>query len=455
MMDRMHCALPAAEKKKKEYPLLGIMAAVILLYAAPFVSSWISVVSFVILLYRLVRYDARVFAVDYCMLMPISALAKAGGRIPLVIYLCLLAGIWHLIRGGIRRDASYVLLILLLNYLIARMQMNINDFVLCFGQMFVLCVLLPKQDERSAERAAKTFCVSLIVSSTYAFALRNTYQLRAVTGTAYGAMWGTNAVRFCGLFSDPNYYMIFLIVALALLIKLKNSDRIGNLAFWVQVGCLAVFGIQTYSKTFFLMFILLAGIFVIWQYWNKKVIRGVLFTMAGVIGLAAVLTMENSPFAVVLNRLTSSRNLSDLTTGRIDLYLMYLEEITSSVPIFLFGKGMAAEALYRDPHNLYLEVAYYTGVIGLILMAAFYAAMLRIMVRRVTGAPRQNLLAKYEVLGTVLVLYLSLHGMFSQLLYAALFLALLAILITEKPGEDGPQTGGTKGEISGGGVRRE
>lgn len=415
-----------------DYPVLGIGAAVILLYLAPFVTSWLAAVSVLICGYRILRYNARVFAVDYCMLMPVSALTKINGGVALLIYLCLLAGIIYLFRGGFRASAPYLILVLLMNYLFLRMQMDINDFVLCFGQMFVLGVLVPEQDEKSAERAIKAFCWSLILSSCYAYVLRNTGPLRVVTGTADGNMWGTNVTRFCGLFSDPNYYSTFLIVAIALLLKLRDGGRIRSLWFIAGVLVLTAFGILTYSKMFFLMLVMLMLVYVVWQYWNKKVFRGVFLTAAAILALVVLLTMENSPFAVVLDRLTSARTLKELTTSRSSVLAVYIREITKSIPAFLFGKGLAADALYRDPHNLYVEIAYYVGVVGLILILSLYISITAYMVRRTRDFPRQNFIAKYLVLVSILGMYLSLQGMFMLYLYAVLFLGYLSVLLPPK-----------------------
>lgn len=418
--------------EKTEYPILGIMVAVILLYLAPFVSTWLSVASILICAYRMVRYNARVFAVDYCMLMPISALAKIDNGAPLLIYLCLLAGILYLIRGGFRVNACYLQLLVLLNYLFIRMQMNVNDFVLCFGQLFVLCTILPEQDTGSAERAIKAFCSSLIISSAYAFLLRNTYALRAMTGTVYGPMWGTSIIRFCGLFADPNYYATFLVVGIALLLKLKDSEKIRNFYFWFGTGCMAFFGVITYSKMFFLMLVLLIGVYVVWQYWNKKFFRGIFLTVIAFAAMVLVLTMEDSPFSIILQRFGNAKNLRELTTGRTYVVSMYLKEITSSFQYVLFGKGLAAETLYREPHNLYIEIVFYVGIVGLVLLLCFCAAMMNAMLRRGGRISKENIIAKYMVIMSVMGMYMSLHGLFTPILYSELFLAYLSVLITKK-----------------------
>lgn len=417
--------------RTNKYPLLTMAAAVLLMMLAPFTTSWLAAVSFVICLYRVVRYDAGVFAVDYCILIPISALMKVGAGIPLAIYLSLIAGIWYFIRDGVRVDRNMVVaLVLLLNYLLARMQLNINDFVLLFGQVFAIFVLLSKQDSRSAEQAARAYCFSLLISSVYAYLLRNTSGLADVTGMSSIPMFGTNLKRFCGLAGDPNFFMTYVITGIALALKLRDCRAIGSTAFWVEMVGLSLLGVITYSKAFLLMYVLTIGMYVVWQLWSKNLIKGMCFSIFAVVVLFAIMTAEDSPFAVIINRLTSAQNLGDLTTGRTRIFAAYWEALTDSLPSFLFGKGMAAEALYRDPHMVYLEVAYYLGFVGTALLLMVYAGLFSMANELCAGGEKQSLLSRYAVLILVLVAYLSLHGIFTQMFHAELFLAALGLMVT-------------------------
>jgi len=271
--------LRADRKMNNNYPALSMIVAVFLLYLVPFTTLLLAVAATAICLYRVIRYDARVYAVDYCIMAPIMVLSRVGGGVPLMLYLSFFAAVRYFLFRGFRKEASYVILLLLLNYLVLRMQMDINAFVLCFGQLFTLCILIPEQDSESAEWAVKAFCLNLLISSIYTWLFRNNYVIRSITGAEALALWGTNIKRFKGLFADPNFYMTLLTVAIALLLKLKDSNRIGTGYFAFMLLGMTVFGILTYSKTFFLMFVLLVGIYVVWQYWNKKVFRGLFFTI--------------------------------------------------------------------------------------------------------------------------------------------------------------------------------
>lgn len=435
-MQLQKTGLRMIEGATNEYPVGTMLAAVLLMLLSPFVTTWLTVASFALFLYRVVRFDAKVFLVDYCILIPMSNLMKLQNSVPLSIYLCLLAGIWYLVRGGLKANGTTVLLFALLNYLLLRMQMNINDMVLMFGQMLAIYVLVPRQDLRSSRRAVQAFCTSLILTSVYAYILRNTSALADLTGMSDAPMWGTGLKRFSGLVTDPNYYMSLLVVGIALLMKLKDCGYVSTLWFWVQVVILTVFGVMTYSKTFFLMLILLLGIYVLWQYWNKRVMKGIFFTAAAVIALMLVFTMEDSPFAVVLNRLTSAQNFNELTTSRMNVFRLYWQAFTADLPTILFGKGLAAEALYRDPHNIYLEMGYYIGVVGFLLTIAMYASVAASGLAVAARGPKQTLLGKYVVLAMVMIIYFSLQGIFLQVLHAEMLLSVLAMMVTKEVAQE-------------------
>ena len=425
----------APVSREEKYPLLGIIAVLALNYAAPFVSHWLPVLALVLCVIRVVRYNEKVFATDYAILISVTVLFQTPGRMSLLIYLCLFADVWYFLRRGVKAEAAVVLMLLLLNYLLLRMQMSVNRFLLCFGQLFLLRILLPMQDVKSAERAAKAFCISLLVASVYALMVRNTWQFASIRGPEDPVFFGSSIIRFYGPFQDPNYYSMLLITALALLTKLKDSRRIGWFIFLTGSLLFAVFGILTYSKSFFLSFVLLVAVYLVWQFWNRRVFRGICLTAVIVIAGSILLFSEGSPFAVVISRLTASTNISDLTTGRTDVFLRYYRAITEDVGSIFFGKGLAQPNLGLDLHNLFLEIAYYLGLTGLILMVAYYASLIHAID---VNLKQQNLVARYVVLFVVLMFHMTLHGMIIFHTYAAFFMAAVAMMILPAKAEETP-----------------
>lgn len=416
---------------KNEYPHLSIALATLLLYMAPFVSVWLAVPSFAICIYRTIRYDAKVFATDFVILLPLTSLTKVPNVPALLAYWILLAGIWCFVRGGMRKEISFMLLIVLANYLLTRMQMDVNSLALLLGSLFMTCLILPKQDEKSAERAVKMFITSLIISSIYAFLLRNTAPIRAICGADAYAFFGSNVKRFKGLFQDPNYYMTLVVVAIALLMKMKECNMVTMGQFLAQGLVLVTFGMLTYSKTFFLVFVLLAGMYVFWQFRSKKIVSGMVWTTLALACLAAILFVKNSPFEVIIERFTSAKSIRDLTTGRSELVLYYWRAITQDMKSFFFGKGLSATALWRDPHNIYLETVYYLGVVGFLLILSVFINLAREMKTRVSQIG-QHWISRYIVLLMMLILYCSLHGLFQVSFYGELFLAMLSLMLVKK-----------------------
>ena len=139
--------------------------------------------------------------------------------------------------------------------------------------------------------------------------------------------------------------------------------------------------------------------------------------------------------AVVIARLTSADTISDLTTGRTDVYAQYLEAICKNAGTFLFGYGLDDEGLFKDTHNLVLELAYYIGVIGMVLYIGFYSVMFKKMNGKL-GSVSQNVIAKYILVIMMIALYFSLNGAFVSMFYSEAFLTLMAVLLIKPVQQD-------------------
>ena len=416
---------------KKQYPIRGILIVMGLLCLSPFLWSIPSYIAFGICLCRMVRYDAKVFAVDYCAILPLTQVFRTHGGLSLLLCYGLLTTLWHLFRGGIRGDVRYGAMILLLNYLVARMQLDVSAFLLCIGQLMMLCVLLPKQDDKSSANAALAFCLGLLFASVYAYAFRNTDQLRSIQGEAVEAVYGTGIFRFRGTLSDPNYYMTMLITGLTVLVKLLDCGWIKFPVFLGLAGIFALLGVMTYSKTFFLMLVLFALIYVIWQFYSKRYIYGGALVALGLLAALWALLSDRSPFAVVLSRFGSG-SLNEITTGRMEVYIDYLRESASSFGSLMFGKGLGAAGLYKAPHNLYVELIYYIGIVGLLLYVGFFAAMVVVLKKKDKRIREQHFISRYSSVIMLAALFFTLHGMRQIVFYGDAFVMLMAIMILPK-----------------------
>lgn len=418
------------------YPFWGMAFVTASLLASLFLSHYLVYLAFFVCIYRMVKYDLTVFSVDYCVLLPLSMLFRTSGGMALMVYLSILAVIWYLFRRGIRVNLALFVTFLLAIYLLLRFETG--NYVLVLSQMVLLYIMLPRQDTQSAENSVKGFCISLFISSLYALLFRHTYQIQALRGTEVPAFFGSSYYRFQGLFADPNYFNALLITSIAILLKLKDLQRVTVSFFYLIGGSFVLFGLLTYSKSFFLCLILLVGIYVLWQLRDRKVFWASLIVIAVMLAATVMLLLEFTPLMVILQRFTGSKTLSSMTTGRTDVFLLYWAQVTKSFSNFFIGLGQKAYRIYKDPHNLYLEIMYHTGLVGLSLFVIYVFSMIREARKKIKGQHMRNFFSKYVVMIVVLTVFCALHGIFSVMLYGIFYLVFLSIMLIKKPEVNNP-----------------
>lgn len=435
-MDKVLTKQNSLQDGVEEYPLMGIAIALLLLYASPFVSTMLVYLAFAICVMRILAFDEKVFAADYCVLSAVSLLFKTSGGFSLLVVLSIFAGIWYIFRNGLVISSGLVILILFLDYLLFRMQSNYGGFIICASQLILLYVLIQKQNRESVLLTAKLFCVNLFFSSVYALVFRNTSQIRRVRGKEVLAYFGSSKYRFMGLFEDANYYMVLVVIAAALLIVLRRSNEISTRIYLIMTAGFLIFGSLTYSKTFAIAASVVYLIIMITQLRVKKFFRFIVLLLIAVAAFYVALHFSNTPLYTMMYRFTSAGNMNDLTTGRSWLLRAYLDKITQSAKSEIFGFGLSQDLLQRGTHNLFLEITYYTGLVGL----AFYVVYSVYLIRFSNSGSRSRgtfLLLKYIVLIMLVLLYMSLQGMFSVVTYAMFLLGAGSVRIYENGGEAG------------------
>lgn len=418
------------QPEKIEYPIGTMAACLLLIYFSPFISPLLNYAAFAICLYRIVRYDESVFAIDYCVLAGVSYIFLSTGRVSLLAWLSIVSALWYMIKSGVQSNVSFILLLLLLDYMLLRMQTAINTFVLCFSQFMLLYVLFSTQKKEGIIQSAKYFCGSVLFSSMYALVFRNASQIRTLLGRESAAYWGSSLTRFQGLFRDPNYYMTMVVISIALLVILYMNEYISRKIFLAGVSCFVFFGALTYSKTFLIALGIFAIIFLGMLIYRKHYLIGIgsMILISG-----AAMALSNTLFSVTLYRITSTHNLYDLTTGRSQLIVEYFEEITNTAGSLFFGAGLSAGILERGTHNLFLEIIYYFGLVGLVLMIAYFISFLHLAAFRFgNGSKNPNGVFRYAVLIIFLLLFCTLQGMTFAITYVMLYLSILATVITPR-----------------------
>lgn len=415
-------------QNKLHYPIPGICAILALIYLSPFVSSWLNYVAFMICIYRLVKYDERIFSVDYCCLISVATVFALPGGLSFVVVLSLIAEVWFIIRDGLVVENSLVSLLLLVCYLMLRMQYSISDFLLCVSQLLIIYLMISFLDIQTIVLDIELFALNVGISSIYALLFRNSPAIINIIGAEVPAYFGSSLTRFQGLFRDPNYYMSLVIMSIVLLTLLYIKKYISKYLFLLGIGCMFLFGALTYSKTFIFLLCLYWLLCLFYLIRQKRYIFAVAFA-AGTVCPAILLS--NTLFATTLYRITSASSVSELTTGRTALFEIYWREVLSSPGIMLLGKGMSAQLLEKGTHNLFLEIQYYIGLIGLILFFFYFGTLIILVKKKRTTVCAASRMFNYSSLIVFIALFCSLQGMFSISVYTLLYLAVISIGIPQ------------------------
>lgn len=411
-----------------QYPIPGICAILTLIYLSPFVGAWLNYLAFSLCIYRLAKYDVRTFSIDYCCLISVAAVFVLPSGISFVVVLCLIADAWFVIRDGLAINSALALLVLLVCYLLLRMQFAVSDFLLCVSQFIIIYLMLSFLDAQTIVLDIESFIINMVVSSAYALLLRKTSAITHMTGAEVAAYYGSSLTRFKGLFRDPNYYMSLVIMAIVLLTLLYIKKYTSRRAFLLSIACMLLFGALTYSKTF----ILLLGLY--WLLCLFYLIRGKRYLLAFIYIFATAflaVILSDTLFATTLYRLTSASSVRELTTGRSILLEIYGREIISSPDILLFGKGMSAQLLKKGTHNLFLEIQYYVGLTGLILYLLYFGILTAQVQKKYAAGNAAARLFSYSPLIVFIAAFCSLQGMFSVSVYTLLYLSIISIGIAQ------------------------
>lgn len=183
--------------------------------------------------------------------------------------------------------------------------------------------------------------------------------------------------RFSGIQTNPNFYTMDITIAISALLYMIGMKK-HHWYDYVLVVALLGFGILSLSLSFILTIGVVFLIYFIYKITQlpklsfdvKSLMRGLFFIF---LTLFIISQISNLPYMnIYIQRLGIGsfvdKNLSDLTTGRSDIWADYLNLYLSDWKIFLFGIGFSVETYnLRQAHSYYLELLVHLGIIGTII----------------------------------------------------------------------------------------
>lgn len=184
--------------------------------------------------------------------------------------------------------------------------------------------------------------------------------------------------RLSGFYGDANFYSAHILVAVAtLLITLRKAKKLSATILHLGgIGLLIYFGMLSVSKMFILslavLFIFWFLIFIFEKRESLSKLRLILL-LAVVVGLAAMSNLFTEQINQYLIRFSMAEDSTSFTTGRSELFMMYIDYLLSSVKHLFLGMGLSPEYLNgRSSHNTFIQLFYQVGVFGIVLILAWW-----------------------------------------------------------------------------------
>lgn len=213
------------------------------------------------------------------------------------------------------------------------------------------------------------YSTGIILATVYAQFNNLFPNLREVIGrideSTIRSFTGEQFTRLTGLYNNPNFFSMDVTMALSCWICyfLKRNIKKTEYLFIIV---LSILGLLSLSNSFLLayMFLLVVAIVSILKYNFKK---GVLSIAAIVMLLMVVWNILSEDTLYILlvrvERMRYAGDVAEMTTGRADLWMLYLDYTLSSIRNVFFGAGLGRVFDYAA-HNYFIELLFHLGVVG-------------------------------------------------------------------------------------------
>lgn len=187
---------------------------------------------------------------------------------------------------------------------------------------------------------------------------------------------------FSAYVADAAYFcaVLYGFVFFDLLENSKNFSKKGKYLRIITV-VLCVFAIILTSKRGLIVALAISCIFtyVIWKKASFKTIVTICTACALAYIFVLILGKNNEAIGNFLARFDTSEN-GDITTGRTEIWAIALEHLTNVV--FGMGTGSTNTILKSGCHNIYLQILYEHGFIGLTIYIYFFIYNLKTAIQR-------------------------------------------------------------------------
>lgn len=210
------------------------------------------------------------------------------------------------------------------------------------------------------------YSLGIIVSSICALA--NSEIVRAyVSDLIVRVDTGTVIKRFSGLYQNANYFSMEVSIALAGNLALFLDNEESKKEFFPIGIILLLLGIMSQSKTFIITASIMAIFMVVYKVKDALidvVITGAIIGILCIIFRSQIKDLIDVYFSRLVVFQNSSTSVSEMTTGRSDIWSVYLGVLANNPRVFILGNGIETEVNGLPAHNYFLEAIYCFGIVG-------------------------------------------------------------------------------------------
>lgn len=266
------------------------------------------------------------------------------------------------------------------------------------------------KSEQEHKRLFMYYIAGMIVSSLLRFADSAFFTIEEYVAAQTEHFGGMTTTRFAGLYTDPNYYSINVIIAMCLLIVLYRRREV---SFPTSIGLMAplVFFVGlTGSKSSFLM-LTLPIILLIYVCIKNRNYIALIWCFIGIFFIIFfVIQGKIQIFDYVLNRLINTTSGFDVfTTGRTAIWSQYSQFLGENPVRMIFGTGASIDILENvAAHNTYIDFIFMLGIMG----TGLYIVALYYNIRKSHRHMRRDLIN-----GSILLTIGVMYAFLSELLY--------------------------------------
>ena len=421
----------ATKGKYNDYHFMSLFLSVGLICLTPFTTPYLSWVAFGIQIIRLLGCSVETFLIDLACLLPFSNIFREPGGKTLYSVLILVACAYFVLSGKFKPNVSLAWCIVLFGYMLTRSVTNfITSLIILSGILIIglTCTFITREN---ASIIAKVNIFSVLFASVYGYIFKDNNALINYTRDPALTQYGSDAVRFKGLFQDPNYYASIIIIALALTIVLYIIKELDLISFIVGFAGFTIFGFMTYSKTFLIIYIVACFFYMAVSVKRKRFLLLFILVLLFLIIIFNFVSGKIEFFDVMRDRFGESGDLNGFTTGRADTWEGYLQYIFSDAKVMIFGATLGAPLVNGvGTHNLVIEILYYAGIIGLILFVCFFWSVITDAIKNNSNSVKREGVMKYVIIIMFVMFYFSLQALFFSTMYMQWILVVVGVLLS-------------------------